>query len=120
MGGVDGVAGVYSIMENRLVRSLKAGGGAIKDGVWWGDRAVVATASGAVKIFEDGAETARFTTHAGSADALAMHPSGELLASVGADKSYVFYDLAGLKPLTQVFTDSGECLAGGLVHAGIC
>ncbi|KAI9820951.1 MAG: hypothetical protein M1832_003423 [Thelocarpon impressellum] len=106
VGGVDGVAGVYSVMEDKLVQSLKGGGGAITDALWWGDRAVIATASGAVKIFEGGSEFASFGSHAGSVEALAMHPSGEMLASVGVDKSYVFYDLANLKPITQIITDS--------------
>lgn len=48
-----------------------------------------------------------FTSHAGSANGLALHPSGDILASVGVDKSFVFYDLVGGSSVTQVYTDSG-------------
>jgi pre-mRNA-processing factor 19 len=56
-------------------------------------------------VFGDNETT--FTSHAGSANGLALHPSGDILASVGVDKSFVFYDLPGGKPVTQVYTDSG-------------
>lgn len=104
IGGSDGVAGVYSIAENKVQQSFKAGG-AVTDAVWYGSRPVVSTSSGAVKVFGD-SETS-FTSHAGSANALALHPSGDILASVGVDKSFVFYDLEAGKPVTQVYTDSG-------------
>ena len=51
---------------------------------------------------------AKFQYHAGAATDVAVHPSGDLMVSVGIDKSYVLYDLHGSKVLTQVFTDSGE------------
>lgn len=86
---------------------LKVGGGAVTDALWFDDKAVLATSSGAIKVFENGQEVVAFTSHAGAANALAMHPSGEILASVGADKSFVFYDLVGAKPVTQVYTDCG-------------
>jgi pre-mRNA-processing factor 19 len=105
IGGTDGVAGVYSIPENKVQESFKAGS-PITDAVWYGSRPVVSTASGAVKVFGD-AEII-FTSHAGSANGLALHPSGEILASVGVDKSFVFYDLEAGKPVTQVYTDSGR------------
>ena len=107
VGGQDGVAGIYSVSQNKLVQALKGAAGAITDALWWNNHAVIAAESGAVKIFKGAAEIANFTSHAGSCTALAMHPSGELLASVGVDKSYVFYDLAGLKAVTQVYSDSG-------------
>lgn len=103
VGGSDGVAGVYSIPENRVQQSFKTSS-AVTGAVWYGTQPVVSTSSGAVKVFGDGENT--FTSHAGSANALAMHPSGDILASVGVDKSFVFYDLPGGKAVTQVNTDS--------------
>ena len=103
VGGTDGVAGVYSIPENKLQQSFKAGG-TITDAVWFGSNPVVSTSNGAVKIF--GSNEVPFTAHAGSANALALHPSGDILASVGVDKSFVFYDLPG-GPVTQIYTNSG-------------
>jgi pre-mRNA-processing factor 19 len=103
-GGDDGVAGIFSIPENKAVESFKAGS-AVTDAAWYGSQPVVSTASGAVKVFGDSETT--FTSHAGSANGLTLHPSGDILASVGVDKSFVFYDLQGGKPVTQVYTDSG-------------
>jgi pre-mRNA-processing factor 19 len=104
VGGTDGVAGVYSIPENKVKQSFKADG-AITDAVWYRNQPVVSTTAGVVKVFGDNETT--FTSHAGSANGLALHPSSDILASVGADQSFVFYDLPGGKPVTQIYTDSG-------------
>ncbi|KAM3084538.1 hypothetical protein ACMFMG_001359 [Clarireedia jacksonii] len=103
VGGSDGVAGVYSTAEQKLLRSYKAGG-AVTGAVFYGETPIVSTANGAVKIFGD--EETTFSSHAGAVNAIAMHPSGEILASVGVDKSFVFYDLSGKKVVTQVYADS--------------
>ncbi|KAH7419212.1 WD40-repeat-containing domain protein [Cadophora sp. MPI-SDFR-AT-0126] len=108
IGGSEGVAGVYSIAEEKVQQSFKAGS-AITDAVWYGSQPVVSTASGAVKVFGENEMT--FTSHAGSANGLALHPSGDILASVGVDKSFVFYDLPAGKAVTQVYTDSGLTVA---------
>lgn len=105
-GGANGAAGVWSISQNSLVETLDGGNGTVTDGVWAGTRAVLALSTGAVKVFEDGAEVASFNQHAGSVRAVALHPCGDIIASVGADKSYILYDLQSLKPITQVPTDS--------------
>ena len=104
VGGSDGVAGIFSISENKLQNSFKAGS-AVTDAAWYGADAVISTASGAVKVFGNSETT--FSSHAGSVNGLAMHPCGEILASVGVDKSFVFYDLVGGKAISQVYTDSG-------------
>jgi pre-mRNA-processing factor 19 len=110
VGGSDGIAGIYSLPDNKILMVLKVGGEAITDAVWYGDKPVISTSSGVVKVFDGGQEVAAFTSHAGAANALAMHPSGEILASVGAEKSFVFYDLVAAKPVTQVYTDCGSYL----------
>ncbi|KAF2136995.1 uncharacterized protein K452DRAFT_362154 [Aplosporella prunicola CBS 121167] len=104
-GGSDGVAGVYSISQKQAVQALKAGG-SITAGAWYEDRPVVATSTGAVKVFENGAEVAQIGSHAGAVTSLALHPTGDILASTGVDKSYQLYDLTSNKLLTQVFTDA--------------
>jgi hypothetical protein len=101
------VVGVYSVSQGQVVQTLKCGGGSVTDAVWCGNKPVVALSTGAVKIFDNGAEVASFDRHAGAASAVALHPCGDILASVGVDKSYVLYDLQSLQPITQVSTDSG-------------
>ena len=110
VGGADGSAGVHSISQNKLVHGLAGARGQITDTLWWGARAILSTATGQVLIFEDGSECARFESHAGSVTALALHPSDEILASVGVDKSYVFYDLSTRRPVAQIFGDAGRIL----------
>lgn len=105
VGGVDGAVGVYSLPEKRVLTTLKIGG-TVTDAVWAGGKAVVASSTGLVKIFEGDAELAAFNSHAGEATALAVHPTGDIVASVGADKSYVLYDLATNSVITQVFSDA--------------
>lgn len=57
---------------------------------------------------EEGNQVASLTEHAGAATALSLHPSGEILASVGTDKSIVFYDLVGQKRAARSYTDAGK------------
>jgi pre-mRNA-processing factor 19 len=88
-------------------------GSRITAAVCWEDKAVFALASGQVKIYEGSRELRTFAVHAGAATGLALHPCGSLLASVGADKSYVLYDLEKpetSQPAARVFTESGACL----------
>lgn len=112
LGGDNGVAGVYSVSQNKVVQELEVGSGAVTDAIWAGARAIVSTSSGVIKIFEDGAEISSFNGHRGKVTALALHPSGDILASVGTDKSYILYDLASYTQATQVYTDAELTRAG--------
>lgn len=109
VGGVDGVAGIYSLSQQRVIHTLKAGG-PVTGAVWVGNRAVVSSSTGVVKVFEDGAEIATFNSHAGEVTALAAHPTGDIVGSVGVDKSYVLYDLVTLSPVTQIFGESSRSI----------
>ncbi|EQL37776.1 pre-mRNA-processing factor 19 [Blastomyces dermatitidis ATCC 26199] len=96
VGGVDGVAGA---------------------------KAAVATSAGSVKIFENGTEVATFNSHAGEATSLATHATGDIIASVGVDKSYVLYDLTSNSVIAQIYSDAAlNCVKfhpdGHLVAAG--
>ena len=106
-GGSDGSALVFSISQDKLVQKLDVGS-PITDTLWAGSKAVVGTSTGTIKLFENGVEESSFSGHAGEVTALALHPSGEILASVGIDKNYVFYDLKSARRALQVSTDSGE------------
>lgn len=102
----DGLAGVFSLSQNKLVQEFSVGA-AVTDVLWAGSSAVIATSAGTVKIFENGTETASFSGHAGKVAALSLHPSGEILASVGLDKSYIFYDLSSSVQALQISTTAG-------------
>lgn len=107
-GDSDGTMGIYDMKQGAFTTRSNVGAGAILDGAWCNDRPAVATASGTVAVVQEGAVQAKFQKHAGAATSVAVHPSGDLLASVGMDKSYVLYDLHSSKPLTQIYGDAGE------------
>lgn len=109
LGGQDGIARVFSIPQNKMVQEFGAGVGAsITDTIWAGNKAIVSTSDGVVKVFENGSEIFSFSGHSGEVTALALHPSGEILASVGVDKGYIFYDLESSTQALQIVTNSGE------------
>lgn len=99
------MAGIYSVSQQKVVQALKAGS-AVTATAWWGDRAVVGTAAGNVKIFENGNEIAQVGSHAGAVTSISLHPSGAILASGGADKRFAYYDLSTFKTVSQVYTDA--------------
>lgn len=101
------MVGVYSLVQKSVVQTLKTDG-PVTDATWAGDKAVVGSATGSVKVFENGAEVVSFNSHAGEVTAVAVHPTGDIVASVGVDKSYVLYDLATNTVASQIFSDSGK------------
>ena len=108
MGGSDGRAGVYSISQRKVVNTIDGGLGSITDGLWVDERTILASSTGSITVFKKDSKVSEFTGHAGGVNAIALHPSGDLLASVGVDKSYIFYDLASSSQATQIFTDCGK------------
>ena len=107
-GSDSGIAGVYSVSKSAPVQELQTGPGTTTGAIWAGPRAVVSTSKGTVKVFNNDSEIATFSGHAGKVAALAVHPSGDILASVGSDKSYILYDLTTLTQAIQIYTDSGK------------
>ncbi|CAG7978111.1 unnamed protein product [Penicillium salamii] len=103
VGGLDGVVGVYSLAQKSVVQTLNTDG-PVTDAKWAGEKAVVGSATGSVKVFENGSEVASFKAHAGEVTAVAVHATGDIVASVGVDKSYVLYDLATNTVTSQIFT----------------
>ncbi|KAF2681579.1 Prp19-domain-containing protein [Lentithecium fluviatile CBS 122367] len=104
-GGTDGVAAVYSISQQKVVSVLKCGA-PVTATSWWGSKAIVATSSGTVKVFENGDEMAQMGSHAGAVTSISLHPSGSILASAGADKRFIFYHLSTFKSVSQVYTEA--------------
>lgn len=107
VGGVDGTVGVYSLSQKSVAQTLKTDG-PVTDATWAGNKAVVSSATGSVKVFENGTEVASFASHAGEVTSVAVHATGDIVASVGVDKSYVLYDLSTNTVITQIFSDAGR------------
>ncbi|KAI1339396.1 cell cycle control protein [Xylariaceae sp. FL0016] len=103
--GLTGDVAIYSIEADKVERSLKVNE-PVTDSIWEGSKVIFATAKGSVKVFENGSEIVSFSEHAGPANGLAMHPSQEILASIGSDKSFVFYDLINLQRATRIYTNA--------------
>lgn len=106
VGGLDGKVDIYSIQANNVERSLDIGE-PVTATAWTGSKVIVATSKGSVKVLDSGSETASFQAHAGAVTGLSVHPGGRLLASVGVDKSFVFYDLDTLEKVSRAYTDAG-------------
>lgn len=109
VGGLDGKLDIWSAEANKVERSLDIGE-PITATVWTETKVALGTAKGSVKVIDSGKETATFTDHAGPVTGLALHPGRRILASVGVDKSFVFYDLESLERVSRVYTDSGMSL----------
>ena len=107
VAGSEPAAGVYSLQQQRLLYSLDGDGGLIMDAVWAGSHTVIASEQGWVKVFEGTRKLSTFSRHVGEITGLSLHPSGDILASVGAEKSYALYDLENKNTITQIYTDSG-------------
>ena len=107
-GDSDGDIGVYDLQQGAFTVRSNIGAGGITSGAWAHDKPVLATSNGAVVLTQGGSVEAKFQQHAGAANAVAVHPCGDLVASTGEDKSYVLYDLHVSKVLTQVYSDSGK------------
>jgi pre-mRNA-processing factor 19 len=106
VGGLDGKVDIYSIQANNVERSLDIGE-PVTATAWTGSKVIVATSKGSVKVLDSGSETASFQAHAGAVTGLSVHPGGRILASVGVDKSFVFYDLETLEKVSRAYTDAG-------------
>lgn len=107
-GDSDGAVGVYDLKNGAFTTRSNLGAGAILDGAWANDKIAVATSSGSVVVAVEGSAQAKFHQHAGAATAIAVHPCGDIVASVGVDKSYVLYDLHASAVITQIYSDSGR------------
>lgn len=100
---------LYSLAQKQTLHTLKIGDGSITAALFWEQKPVLATSTGAIKIFENGNVMGEMLVHAGAATDISLHPSGDILASVGEDKSIVFYDLTTMKQAARIFTQSGLC-----------
>ncbi|KAL4868062.1 hypothetical protein BDV12DRAFT_170291 [Aspergillus spectabilis] len=101
----EGTVGVFSLSQKHIIHNLQSNG-PVTDAIWAGEKAVVASSTGSVKVFEGGKEVASFNLHAGAATGLALHATGNIVASVGVDKSYVLYDLTSNAAIMQNFSDA--------------
>ncbi|KAK5994391.1 Complexed with cdc5 protein 8 [Cladobotryum mycophilum] len=105
VGGLKGEAAVYSVEADNVERTLPINE-PVTDTLWAGSKVYFATSQGAVKVYEAGSEVASLSEHAGPATGLSLHPCGDLLASVGTDKSIVFYDLGSYKRVSRAYADA--------------
>ncbi|KAI0998852.1 hypothetical protein K3495_g9344 [Podosphaera aphanis] len=103
VSSAEGVASIYSVSENKIQESYTAGG-IITDALWRGSQPIVSTSLGDVKVLGSSNQIS-FSSHAGCVNSIALHPCGDILASVGEDKSFVFYDLNSGKAVNQIYTN---------------
>jgi len=106
--GTTGDASVVQISTGKTQVTLPNSPIRATSALFWNENPVLGLADGAVKVFDHtGNVVTEMHIHAGPVTALALHPCGDLLASVGADKSFVIYDLNTMKAVQRVSTGSG-------------
>ncbi|KAK3334166.1 hypothetical protein B0T19DRAFT_449367 [Cercophora scortea] len=105
IGGLDGTLDIYSLSNNEVERSLKVGE-PVTATVWVDNKIILGTAKGAVQSYFNGEVTNTFREHSGPVTGLSVHPGGRIVASVGTDKSFVFYDSEAGARVSRVYTDT--------------
>ena len=108
VGTKSGNAKVVSLSKEDAVRTLGSFKGAITAVLWCGTSCVLASSTGSLQVYDEEREIFSISQHSDAITALAIHPSGRILASVGLDMSLIFYDLSKAVPVAQVFTDCGS------------
>jgi len=110
LGGSDGTCCISPLNDLGAAQSVSVGAGAVTDVAFWEAAGrslpIIATATGAIKIFSGNEEHASLSRHAGAVSGLSLHPCGSILASVSEDKSFVFYDLESMTAASQTYTNS--------------
>ena len=101
IGGKAGEVALYSLSAGQVERSIQVGG-AVTATIWAGEKLVLSTDKGAVKVYAKGSEIASFTEHDRPVAGLAVHPGGLILASVGLDRDLVFYDIDALRTVFRM------------------
>ena len=104
--GADNKACLVSISLGKPTYQYSVDDGIVMAVVSIGNRVALASSTGNVKAYDNGAVCVDVTQHAGKAIALAAHPSGQILASVGVDTSIILYDMVEGTVATQIFTNS--------------
>ncbi|PTB38087.1 uncharacterized protein TrAFT101_011808 [Trichoderma asperellum] len=127
-GGLSGEAAIYSIEADNVERTVPVNE-PVTDTLWSGSKVFFATSQGNIKVYEAGNEIGTLSEHAGAASGLSLHPSGDLLASVGIDKSIVFYHLETMKRVSRAYADAslttcafhpdGHLFAAGTVNGDV-
>ncbi|KAK3681067.1 hypothetical protein B0T22DRAFT_502547 [Podospora appendiculata] len=105
IGGLDGILDIYSLSNNEVERSLEIGE-PVTGTVWVENKIILATAKGAVESYFNGQLTNAFREHSGPITGLSVHPGGRIVASVGTDKSFAFYDSDAGARVSRVYTDT--------------
>lgn len=106
LGGLKGVSATYLIETDQVERSIQVEE-PVTATLCAGSRTAFATSQGSVKVYQGEDQVADVTEHAGAATGLSAHPGGQIMASVGSDKSIVFYELSTMRRISRAYTDSG-------------
>lgn len=105
IGTVEGDVSIYSLKEGQQKRVLHIGE-PLTGTIGTGAKVIYATLKGSVMVYENGEKQFAFSEHAGAVTGISLHPGLDILASVGLDKSIVFYSMEERKKVLRMYTDS--------------
>ncbi|KAG4301973.1 hypothetical protein PCK1_001949 [Pneumocystis canis] len=85
---------IYCGMEETSTYSLKCDDGDITCGLWINELPAVAKSDGTICIYTSlNGDSKKISTHQNKVTAIALHPSGDILASVTVDGEWALHDL---------------------------
>ena len=103
--GGEGASVQKISIDGSINQTFELQTGSFTAGAWAGDTALAASSTGLVSIFRDGKEVGSWR-HNATVNALAVHPCGQIVASVGSDNRFILYDLSSSSIAAQATTDS--------------
>ena len=106
-GGDGGRGGAYSLSEEKVTQEFDVED-PIADSLWRDTTAVVATSTSGIKLLENGILQSNLEGPGGNLGGIALHPSGDILASVSDNATCILHDLTTGTKASQISTDSGE------------
>ncbi|KAK0609749.1 Diaminopimelate epimerase-like protein [Bombardia bombarda] len=109
-GGLDGILGIYDSkfdVESRLhsidVKSQITALAFSKNDT---NKLIVACADGNIQLYYEGQAAHVYKSHIGPVTGIALHPGARFFASVGRDKSFVFYEDTTTKEVMKGYASS--------------
>lgn len=107
LGGLKGDSATYLIEADKIERQISVDA-PVTATLCAASKVIYATSQGSLKVYQGDDQVAQVTEHAGAVTAVSAHPGGQILASVGSDKSLVFYDVASMRRISRAYADSRE------------
>lgn len=120
IGTTEGDVSVYAFDEGVQEQVIQITNHAITGVIRTDAKLIVSTDNGSVHVYQNGMKQAAVKAHIGPITGLAFQPAEDMFATVGVDKSFVFYSMLTGEKLRRVYTfyrKHGPCLRSACVQS---